>query len=200
MKIFLTFLALLFIPLTSALAVPVTGEPAPAFSATDTHGNTIALSDFKGKIVVLEWSNHECPYVRKHYDSNNMQDMQKNAAMHDIIWLTIVSSAPGKQGHATPEEANAITARENATPHAKIMDENGTIGQLYGAKTTPHMFVIDVDGTLVYQGAIDSNPSTREDTIVVDTKNYVAAALEALRDDVEIEVASTKPYGCSVKY
>ena len=177
-----------------------TGEPAPAFTATDTKGNEISLSDYEGQNVVLEWTNHKCPYVRKHYDTGNMQKTQKMALEDgDTVWLTLISSAPGKQGHVTPEEANQIVEDEGAMITAKILDESGEIGKMYDAKTTPHMYVIDPDGTLVYQGAIDDNSSFKHETVEGAT-NYVLAALNSLEEGNPIDVSSTQPYGCNVKY
>tara|TARA_B100001971_G_C18145581_1_gene512880 strand:- start:362 stop:1024 length:663 start_codon:yes stop_codon:yes gene_type:complete len=176
------------------------GEAAPAFSVQDTNGNTVNLSELKGKTVVLEWTNHQCPYVRKHYDTKNMQNSQKTAtADEDTIWLTVVSSAPGKQGYVSAEEANKIVEDEGAMPTAKILDPSGELGKLYEAKTTPHMYVIDAEGNLAYQGAIDSNSSFKAETVEGAT-NYVLAALDSLEKGEAVEVSSTKPYGCGIKY
>lgn len=185
--------------LPSANAAVEVGEKAPNFTAVDTNGVEHSLSDFKGKNVVLEWSNHECPFVVKHYSVGNMQKLQKEATDNGAVWLTIVSSADGKQGHVTPEEANMIMKEKSAHSTARIMDPSGEIGKLYDAKTTPHMFVIDKEGMLAYAGAIDSNSSFSSDAIAGAT-NYVSAALTSLKAGEPIEVASTKPYGCSVKY
>jgi peroxiredoxin len=185
--------------LPSANAGVTVGEPAPDFTGTDTNGNQHSLSDFKGKNVVLEWSNHECPFVVKHYDSGNMQKLQKEATADGTIWLTIVSSADGKQGNLPPEEANKLMEKHGSKPTARILDTSGEIGKLYDAKTTPHMFVIDKEGVLVYKGAIDSDSSFKQEAIPGAT-NYVTAALDSLEAGEEIEVASTQPYGCSVKY
>ncbi len=184
----------------AADAAPEIGEPAPDFQAVDVDGNTFNLSDHKGKIVVLEWSNHLCPFVIKHYDTGNMQKTQKEArAMGDVEWVKIVSSAPGKQGHLTAEDAKALEAESGTEITTKILDESGDIGRLYDAKTTPHMFVIDALGNLAYAGAIDDNPSPRAST-VEGAQNYVLAAVESLVNGEKIEVASSNPYGCSVKY
>ncbi len=192
----LTALMLMAAP---AFAAPEVGQPAPDFTGTDTNGVAHTLSGFKGKTVVLEWSNHECPYVVKHYGSGNMQALQKAATDDGVIWLTVVSSAEGKQGYTTPEEANALIEEVGANATARILDPSGEIGKLYDAKTTPHMFVIDADGTLVYAGAIDSNNSYDPATIEGAT-NYVQAALDSLKAGTPIEVASTTAYGCGVKY
>lgn len=189
-----------FAPFASnAYAAPVVGEPAPKFTATDTNGVEHSLSDFKGKNIVLEWSNHECPFVIKHYESGNMQKIQAAATEDDVVWLTIVSSAEGKQGAVSADEANKIMEESGAKSTARILDPSGEIGKLYDAKTTPHMFVIDKEGILVYAGAIDSDSSFKQSSIEGAT-NYVTAALESLSNGEEIEVASTQPYGCSVKY
>lgn len=198
---FLTIMAAIgfmaFLP--NANAAPVIGEAAPDFTAVDTNGVKHTLSDFLGKTVVLEWSNHECPFVVKHYDSGNMQKLQKEATANDVVWLTIVSSADGKQGNVSPEEANKIVEEADAHPTAKILDPTGAIGKLYDAKTTPHMFVINKGGQLVYAGAIDSDSSPKQESIEGAT-NYVTEALNNLNNHEEVKISSTKPYGCGVKY
>ena len=198
MKQAIMAVALLILPVSAHAAVEI-GAPAPEFTATDIQGNKVSLSDYKGQNVVLEWSNHLCPYVMKHYDSGNMQATQKAAIEGDAVWLTIVSSADGKQGHTTDEEAQTIIDEAEATPTAKIMDPSGEIGKLYDAKTTPHMFVINAEGNVIYSGAIDDNPSPRAET-VEGAKNYVLAALDAANAGEAMEPAQTAPYGCSVKY
>lgn len=180
-------------------AVAAVGEPAPEFSLVDTRGETRALADLRGKTVVLEWLNHECPFVRKHYDSGNMQRLQEKHTGRGIVWLSVVSSAPGKQGWVTPEQANELTARKGAKPTAVLLDPAGTVGRLYGAKTTPHMFVIDAKGVVVYAGAIDDRPSTDVDD-VPGAHNHVDAALEDLAAGRPVAIPKTNPYGCSVKY
>jgi peroxiredoxin len=185
--------------LPSAKAEVVVGESAPDFTAVDTNGVEHTLSDFKGKNVVLEWSNHDCPFVIKHYEPGNMQKIQKQATEDGAVWITIVSSAEGKQGHVTKEQANNIMEEKGSNATAKILDPSGEIGKLYGAKTTPHMFVIDKEGNIAYAGAIDSDSSFKSSAIDGAT-NYVVEALTALNAGEEIKVASTKPYGCSVKY
>ena len=174
-------------------------QPAPDFTAVDSNGKEHRLSDFKGKTVVLEWTNHDCPYVRKHYDSGNMQALQKTSTGKGIVWLSIISSAPGKQGHVSGAEANRLTSSRNAAPTAVLLDESGEIGGLYGAITTPHMYIIDEGGELVYMGGIDSIPSTDTNDISR-ASNSVDAALNALSCGQRIEDAVTRPYGCSVKY
>jgi len=198
---FLTVAAALFMAacLPSANAEVKVGEPAPNFTATDTNGVEHSLSDFKGKNVVLEWSNHECPFVVKHYSVGNMQKLQKSATDNNTIWITIVSSATGKQGHVDNETANKVMKEAGAHSTARILDETGELGQLYGAKTTPHMFVINKDGILAYAGAIDSDSGFSSDGIAGAT-NYVMAALDDLNAGRDVATPSTKPYGCSVKY
>ncbi|MCI5060906.1 MAG: redoxin family protein [Alphaproteobacteria bacterium] len=191
------FALLLIVP--AAYAAPTVGEAAPNFTGIDSNGVEHSLSDFKGKTVVLEWSNHECPFVVKHYKPGNMQKLQKQATDDGVIWLTVVSSAEGKQGHTTGDEANKVIEEVGAHSTARILDESGEIGKLYDAKTTPHMFVIDQEGILAYAGAIDSDSRFSSDSIAGAT-NYVTAALEDLAASREVQTPSTKPYGCSVKY
>ena len=185
--------------ISTAAADPTVGKAAPDFTGRASTGEIIELQDYRGKIVVLEWTNHDCPYVRKHYDTDNMQSLQREAAEKGVVWLTVISSAPGKQGYVTAEEANRLTLSRDAAPTAVILDPEGEIGRLYSARTTPHMFVIDAAGVLVYMGGIDDKPSTRKSD-VVKADNYVRAALDALLAGSPIETAVSRPYGCSVKY
>lgn len=178
---------------------PALNQAAPAFSGKNTKNETVNLSDFKGKTVVLEWTNHECPYVEKHYDSNNMQNLQKKHTQDGGVWLTIISSAENKQGHLSPQKADALTQSRQAAPSMIILDSDGNIGKSYGAQTTPHMYVIDPDGILVYKGAIDSIRSTKTADIEKAT-NYVDQALTELKEGKKISVPQTKAYGCSIKY
>ena len=197
-KLFLTLVTALVVAGT-AHAQPVIGQPAPELTATDTKGVSHSLSDFRGKTVVLEWTNHDCPYVKKHYDTGNMQALQREATAEGVVWLTIISSAPGKQGYVTAEEADALTAERDAAPTAVLFDPEGTAGKAYGARTTPHMFVIDPEGTLVYMGGIDDRPTaSRED--VEGARNYVREALTALRSGQDVPQSTSRPYGCSIKY
>jgi len=175
------------------------GKAAPDFTGVDSNGKQHSLSQYKGKTVVLEWTNHDCPYVKKHYNSGNMQKLQKDATANDIVWLSIISSKLGKQGHVSSKQANQLTQSRNAAPTAVILDESSEIGMLYGAKTTPHMYIVDKSGQLVYMGGIDDNPSKNEDDIPT-SKNYVSAGLDALAAGKSIENSITRPYGCSVKY
>ena len=191
-------LALLIAPVSAHAAVEI-GKPAPDFVGTDINGQEIKLSDYKGKKVVLEWTNHQCPYVIKHYDTNNMQQTQKKATDDGVIWLTVTSSATGKQGYTTAEEAKEVIAEVGANATTRILDPSGEIGKMYDAKTTPHMFVIDEEGNLAYEGAIDDNSSSRHET-VEGAKNYVLAALDSLAAGEPVDPAQTAPYGCSIKY
>ena len=184
---------------STALAAPSIGQPAPAFTGVDTNGDTHALSDFKGKTVVLEWTNHDCPYVVKHYGANNMQALQKQAAEDGVVWLTVISSAPGKQGHVTPAEANRIAEERGAAPTAILLDPEGTIGRAYDARTTPHMYVIDGDGKLVFMGGIDDRP-TADRADVEGANNYVVAALTDVAAGTAVQTPTSRPYGCSIKY
>ena len=172
---------------------------APNFTGTDSNGKTHQLSDFKGKRVVLEWVNFECPFVKKHYKSGNMQALQKKYTTEDVVWLSVNSSAKGKQGYLTAEEANSSMKERNAAPTAMLLDSTGEIGKMYNAKTTPHMFVINTEGKIVYMGAIDDNDSSNPEDAKT-ANNYVATALDAIKSGSAITVASTDPYGCSVKY
>lgn len=182
-----------------ATANPKIGQPAPAFTGTDADGKQISLKDFRGKTVVLEWTNHDCPYVRRHYGTGNMQKLQKEAAASDVVWLSVISSAPGRQGHVSGKEANELSVSRKATPTKVILDPNGTIGRQYAARTTPHMYIVNAKGTLVYKGGIDDNPTSWGE-IEPDTKNYVRLALAEMKAGKQISKASTRAYGCSVKY
>ena len=182
-----------------ALAAPIVGKLAPQFTATDTNGKPQALSGFKGKTVVLEWTNDGCPYVQKHYGSGNMQKLQKEVVAAGGVWLSIISSAPGKQGYVKGAEANALTATRGASPTAVLLDPVGAIGRAYEAQTTPHMFVIDPAGTLRYMGAIDDQPTTDAST-VASARNYVREAFRAVTTGAKVAESATDPYGCSVKY
>ncbi|MFZ0661366.1 MAG: thioredoxin family protein [Acidobacteriaceae bacterium] len=191
-------LAIILASTLSASAARV-GSPAPAFTGTDTHGQTQKLADYRGKYVVLEWTNKDCPYTRKQYNSGNMQSLQKKWTAKGVIWLTILSSAPGKQGYMTAAEENSWIAKVHAAPTAALLDPSGTIGLAYKAKTTPHMFVIDPTGKLIYEGAIDDHPTT-DVADVPKSKNYVSAALTEAMAGQPIAINHTRPYGCSVKY
>jgi len=182
-----------------AADVAKVGSPAPAFTATDLTGKSRSLADFKGKYVVLEWHNQSCPFVKKHYESGNMQKLQTELTGKGAVWLSIISSAPGKQGFVTPDEEKAYLAEQKAKPTEVLFDPEGTVGKAYGAKTTPHMYVIDDKGVLIYAGAIDDNPSS-EAADAATAKNYVRAAFDEASAGKPVTTASTAPYGCSVKY
>lgn len=184
---------------TAAFAAPSIGEPAPAFSAVDTAGKTRTLDEFKGKTVVLEWTNDGCPYVKKHYNAGNMQKLQQEASAAGTVWLTIISSAPGKQGYVDAAGADRLTASYGAKPAAVLLDPKGDVGRAYEAQTTPHMFVIDKAGVLRYMGAIDDQP-TSEAASVPKARNYVREALAAVGSGGKVAVTATDAYGCSVKY
>jgi peroxiredoxin len=198
MKKFLLVAVSLLVACAEAAAVQV-GQPAPAFTLTGSDGKTHALSEYQGKFVVLEWTNHECPFVKKHYSSGNMQAHQKEATGKGAAWFSIISSAPGKQGHVDAAQAAELTKSRGAVPTAVLFDPSGKVGKQYGAKTTPHMFVIDPKGTLVYMGGIDSVPSSDTDDIK-DATPYVKVALAEAMAGKPVSNASTKPYGCAVKY
>lgn len=186
----------------SANAAPISGEAAPSFSdVTTAAGETISLSDFSDKTVVLEWTNHDCPFVKKHYAEpvKNMQSLQTGATENDVVWIQVISSAPGKQGYLEADAAVAKNTERDSAPAYTILDPSGDLGRAYDAKTTPHMYVIDGAGMLAYQGAIDSIRSAKVSDIAVAT-NYVTAALTAVASGATPEVTSAAPYGCSVKY
>ncbi|HKN73682.1 MAG TPA: redoxin domain-containing protein [Candidatus Acidoferrum sp.] len=175
------------------------GEPAPDFTSTASNGKTFHLTDYRGKYVVLEWHNNGCPYVRKHYNSGNMQRLQKEWTGRGVAWFTILSSAPGKQGYATAGEENDYLAKMQAAPTAALLDPGGEIGHLYDAKTSPQMVVINPQGVVIYDGAIDDRPTTDLQDVTGAT-NYVSLALEESMAGKSVQTAATRPYGCSVKY
>jgi peroxiredoxin len=175
------------------------GKPAPLFTGTDSHGKSWSLAALRGKVVVLETTNHDCPYVGKQYRSGNMQALQREAAAKGAVWLTIAASAPGEQGYVTADQANEIVRRNNAAPAAVLLDPQGKIAHAYGATVTPHMFIIDASGILVYKGGIDSIVSTNVADIPR-AKQYVRIALDQVLAGKPVTDASTRPYGCSMKY
>jgi peroxiredoxin len=186
----------------TALAVRI-GSPAPGFTAVDVNSKQQKLADFKGKYVVLEWHNQGCPYTRKHYESGNMQRLQKEWTAKGVVWLTVISSAPGTQGFVTPGQEKEYLKQMNAAPTDVLLDPAGTLGRLYDVKTTPQMFVIDPGGTLIYQGAIDDKPTpdkSADKSDIAKSKNYVSAALTEAQAGKPVTEAATNPYGCSVKY
>jgi len=175
------------------------GAQAPSFTLSDSNGNSVSLADFKGKTVVLEWTNHECPYVRKHYGGNNMQELQKKWTAQGVVWLTLISSHPGAQGFVHGLEANKLTEERGAAPSAVLLDPKGGVGRSYGAQVTPHMYVITADGVLVYMGGIDDKPTTRLEDLKT-AKNFVDAALSEVAAGKTITVKTSRPYGCTIKY
>ncbi|MDB5986125.1 MAG: thioredoxin family protein [Nevskia sp.] len=196
------FASALLLTATSALAfadAPKVGQPAPTFSATDSNGKTVSLADFKGKIVVLEWTNDGCPFVQHYYTRGNMQALQKEFTAKGVVWLSVISSAAGGQGYADGARANQLTQTRGAAPTAVLLDPKGQLGHRYDAKTTPDMFVIDADGKLVYAGAIDSIASSDPDDIAK-AQPYVKVALEATLAGKPVTTALTQSYGCSIKY
>jgi len=175
------------------------GTAAPAFTTGATTGKNVSLGDYKGQIVVLEWTNHDCPYVRKHYDTSNMQALQKEATGGGVIWLTLISSSPGTQGYVTPPQADELTATRQASPTAVLLDPTGVVGKMYGATNTPHMYIVDKTGMLVYAGAIDDRPTTRRSD-VPGAQNYVREALQSVAAGQPVKTPVTRAYGCTVKY
>ncbi len=192
-------LAVLAVLMALPLVAGRVGEPAPDFAGTDSNGKAHKLSDYRGKVVVLEWHNQGCPYTKKHYDTGNMQKLQKEWTAKGVIWLTIISSAPGEQGYVTAEQENEYLKKTNSTPTAALLDPSGAIGHLYGAKTTPHMYVINPTGRRVYEGAIDSK-STADAADIAGATNWVQAALTEIAAGKQVATPVTRPYGCSVKY
>jgi len=195
----LTVLAMALVVGMMGGALNTQARPAPAFSLTDIDGKAHALADYKGRVVVLEWTNPDCPFVKKHYGSGNMQSLQKEFAAKGVVWLTVNSSAPGKQGHYEPSAWKTMLTEKGSAPTAMLLDPDGTAGHAYGAKTTPHLFVINAEGELVYEGAIDDNSSYNPEDIA-GAQNYVKAALDAVLGGQPVATAVTQPYGCSVKY
>lgn len=185
--------------LAASLAAPSIDAPAPAFSGPASNGATISLEQFKGETVVLEWTNDGCPFVQKHYETRNMQQTQETANAAGVVWITVISSAPGKQGHADTTRANILTEERGAQPDYVLLDADGVVGKAYGAKTTPQMALIDGEGVLRYAGAIDDKPSANHATIKGAT-NYLLAALTSVSEGKPVAVRETQPYGCSIKY
>jgi peroxiredoxin len=199
LKFVTTTFAAAFLAVPVLAAGPDLGKPAPDFAATDTNGKPVKLSDLRGKLVILEWSNHQCPYVRKHYGAGNMQKTQEAARALGVTWITIISSGPGEQGHVNAAEANRLTAERNAKPNHVVLDPAGKIGRMYAARVTPHMFIIAADGKLLYKGAIDSIRSSRQSDIP-NAKNYVTAALSEIKSGKRVADADTVAYGCTIHY
>jgi peroxiredoxin len=182
-----------------ATTSPDLGKPAPAFTGVDSNGKTWSLADLKGKVVVLETTNHDCPYVRKHYSAKNMQTQQREAAAKGVVWLTLASSATGEQGYVTAQQANDLTKSRDAAPAAVVLDPQSKIARAYGATVTPHMYIIDANGTLVYKGGIDSIPSS-DVADIPKAKQYVRIGLDEVLAGKPVTDSSTRPYGCTMKY
>jgi peroxiredoxin len=187
------------LPLTAQAQQATVGEQAPGFTLPDTDGEEHSLSQYEGKYIVLEWLNFGCPYVGKHYGSGNMQKLQEKYTEKGVVWLSIVSSAEGKQGYYPPEEMKAQKKKHNGNMSAILMDPSGEVGRMYGAKVTPHMYVISPEGELLYKGAIDDKPTTDEADIK-GAKNYVNNALTQVMNGKKVEPKTAQPYGCTVKY
>jgi len=198
-KIGLWTVIAIFATLVSPARAARVGEKAPDFMATDSNGVEHTLSQYAGKYVVLEWHNNGCPYVRKQYNSGNMQKLQKEWTARGGVWLTVISSAPGMQGYVTANEENTYLIQMNAAPTAALLDPTGKLGHLYDAKTSPHMFIIDPSGKLIYDGAIDDQP-TPDPASVAGATNYVSQALAEALAGKPVSVPTSRPYGCSVKY
>lgn len=198
MRLLVPFIAAALVA-NPAAADQITGQQAGNFRLTDADGRAVTLAQFRGKPVVLEWNNPGCPYVQKHYDSGNMQSAQAKARAMGAVWLTINSGAPGKQGHMTGPQAKAFVAAKKAQPTAYLLDPQGRVGKGYGAKTTPHMYLIDASGKLVYQGGIDDKP-TADKADVAAARNHLLAALSEVKAGKKVSVPEARPYGCSVKY
>lgn len=199
MKLKIFFSLVFFLSTTLFAQSAKLNEAAPDFKLKDSNGKEHSLSDFKGKVVVLEWINYDCPFVKKHYNSKNMQSLQEKYTKQDVIWLAVCSSAPGKQGNFSTDEINKRSKEHGAKFTAYLIDEDGKVGKMYGAKTTPHMFIINKDGKLVYAGGIDDKASTDVEDIQK-AKNYVSSALDEILSGKQVSVQSSTPYGCSVKY
>lgn len=198
------FIVLLFVGLVVALNINAAekaeiDKPAPGFTLVDVEGNEHSLNDYEGKFVVLEWVNFDCPFVRKHYEGKNMQKLQKEYTEEGVVWLSICSSAEGTQGYYDTAEIKKRIKNHDAAMSAYLIDESGKVGRMFGAKTTPHMYVINPEGVLVYAGGIDDRPSTSKADLVGAT-NYVSEALDAAMNGKEIKTKVSRPYGCSVKY
>lgn len=198
-NVFFSIVAISFLVTGALWAQVISNHPAPNFTLTDSNGQKHSLSDYKGKFVVLEWFNPDCPFVKKHYNSGNMQKLQKEYTTKGVVWLSIDSSASGKEGYYPAKGLNKFMTEKGGSTTAIFTDSDGKVGHLYGAQTTPHMFVIDPKGILIYQGAIDDTPSA-DPADVKTAKNYVSAALDAAFDAKPVTMSDTKSYGCSVKY
>jgi peroxiredoxin len=191
--------AVALMPPLAFAANPDVGKPAPLFTAVDSNGKTWSLAELKGKVVVIETTNHDCPYVRKHYTAKNMQTQQREAAAKGVVWLTSASSATGEEGYVTAPQANELTKKRDAVPAAVLLDPQSKIARAYGATVTPHMYIIDANGILVYKGGIDSIPSS-DVADIPKAKQYVRIGLGEVLAGKPVSDSSTRPYGCSLKY
>lgn len=191
--------AIVLVACAPAIAAPQVGSQAPNFKLADANGKAVTLDQFKGKVVVLEWNNPECPFVKKHYGSGNMQKTQAAAVKDGVVWLSMNSGAPGKQGHINGAGAKGYVAAQKAQPTAYLLDPKGVVGKVYGAVTTPHMYIVDKAGKLVYAGGIDDKP-TPNPADINGARNHVLAALSELKAGKAVSVATSRPYGCGVKY
>jgi peroxiredoxin len=191
--------AVALMPALAFGASPDVGKPAPLFAAVDSNGKTWSLAELKGKVVVIETTNHDCPYVRKHYTAKNMQTQQREAAAKGVVWLTSASSATGEEGYVTASQANELTKKRDAAPAAVLLDPQSKIARAYGATVTPHMYIIDANGILVYKGGIDSIPSS-DVADIPKAKQYVRIGLGEVLAGKPVSDSSTRPYGCSLKY
>src|SRR5712671_3404541 len=198
-SLMLSAVAAALTPALSFAASPDLGKPAPLFTAVDSNGKTWSLADLKGKVVVIETTNQDCPYVRKHYTSKNMQTQQREAAAQGVVWLTSASSATGEEGYVTAAQANDLTRKRDAAPAAVLLDPQSKIARAYGATVTPHMYIIDANGILVYKGGIDSIPSS-DIADIPKAKQYVRIGLGEVLAGKPVSDSSTRPYGCSLKY
>lgn len=199
MKKIISVLGLMLLSLTLFAQTAKIDEKAPNFTLKDSNGKEHSLSDFAGKYVVLEWINYDCPFVKKHYDSGNMQNLQTKYTEAGVVWLAVCSSVEGKQGNFSNEEINKRSKAHNAAFTGYLVDDTGKVGKMYGAKTTPHMYIIDKEGKLVYAGGIDDKATANKDDIKT-AKNYVSTALDELMSGKEVTTKVSTPYGCSVKY
>lgn len=182
-----------------AYAAASLDQPAPDFTAQGADGKPVKLSELRGKTVVLEWTNHDCPFVRKHYESGNIPGLQKEATAKGVVWLQVISSAPGQQGHVDGKTAQQLNQKRGATPTATVLDPDGKVGRLYEARTSPHLYIVNAQGVLVYKGGIDSIPSNKTEDIAK-ADNYVRLALADVAAGRKVAQANTRPYGCSIKY
>ena len=199
MALIASAITFLLLPIATHAQTAKVSAPAPDFTATDSQGNSHSLDQYRGQYVVLEWHNQGCPFTRKHYESGNMQNLQKEWTAKGVVWFTVISSAPGAQGYVTPAQENDYLARMHASPTAALLDPDGKLGRLYSARTTPDMFIIDPQGKLIYAGAIDNRPTPNVEDIK-GADNFVSDALSSAMAGKPVAMPYTRAYGCSVKY